>query len=156
MTRWDAPPNLIWLFVADIVWATENALSCSLRHTFWAVSLACLQVNLCDVESAYKRDLPDAPVGAASSLKVKSPQTGNVNTGNKTYNNAGHANLTLSDSDCTIFVVQDGAYTVNVPDPGSTNIGCRFKFVVSTTDANKSSKKKKYITLACVFVSWGL
>ena len=54
----------------------------------------------------------------------------------KIYNNAVHANLTLADSGCTIFVIQDGAYTINVPDPDADNLGCTFKFIIAQSGAN--------------------
>lgn len=54
----------------------------------------------------------------------------------KSYNNAGHADLTAADSNCTVFVTQDAAYTINVPDPVAGNTGVRYRFVVAVTGAN--------------------
>jgi hypothetical protein len=66
-------------------------------------------------------------------------QTANVLTSPgaiKVYNNAAHPNLTLADSGCTIFVIQDGAYTINVPDPDADTLGCTFKFIIVQSGAN--------------------
>lgn len=53
-----------------------------------------------------------------------------------TYNNAGHADLTIAESGAIIFVQQDGAYTINVPNPAAANSGVQYTFIVSTSNAN--------------------
>lgn len=54
----------------------------------------------------------------------------------KNYNNSGHADLTSTDSGSTVLITQDGAYTINVPDPAVANKGVKYTFIVETTGAN--------------------